>query len=82
VFLARLYCAVMLSRLLTVTFDAHDAGRLAQFWADILGREVVEGTGGLLLPGSKRITRRGRTCGIGFFTRRQRDCQTSRSTRS
>jgi catechol 2,3-dioxygenase-like lactoylglutathione lyase family enzyme len=45
------YCAVMLSRLLTVTFDAHDAARLAQFWAGVLGREVVEDAGGALLPG-------------------------------
>src|SRR4051794_5180054 len=41
----------MLSRLLTVTFDAHDAARLAQFWAGMLGREVVEDAGGALLPG-------------------------------
>ncbi|TDC38405.1 VOC family protein [Micromonospora sp. KC213] len=41
----------MLSRLLAVTFDAHDADRLARFWADLLGREVVEGAGGALLPG-------------------------------
>jgi catechol 2,3-dioxygenase-like lactoylglutathione lyase family enzyme len=41
----------MLSRLLTVTFDAHDAARLAQFWAGVLGREVVEDAGGVLLPG-------------------------------
>jgi Glyoxalase-like domain len=45
------YHAEMLSRLLTVTFDAHDAGRLAQFWAGLLGREVVEDAGGALLPG-------------------------------
>ena len=51
VLLACVYCAVMLSRLLTVTFDAHDAGRLAQFWANMLGREVVEDAGGALLPG-------------------------------
>jgi catechol 2,3-dioxygenase-like lactoylglutathione lyase family enzyme len=41
----------MLSQLLTVTFDAQDAARLAQFWADLLGREVVEDAGGALLPG-------------------------------
>ena len=41
----------MLSRLLTVTFDAHDAARLATFWAGVLGREVVEDAGGALLPG-------------------------------
>jgi catechol 2,3-dioxygenase-like lactoylglutathione lyase family enzyme len=38
----------MLSQMLTVTFDAHDPARLARFWADVLGREVV---GGALLPG-------------------------------
>ncbi|MEO3926773.1 VOC family protein [Micromonosporaceae bacterium B7E4] len=41
----------MLSRLLTVAFDAHDPARLAQFWAGILGREIVEEAGGALLPG-------------------------------
>ena len=41
----------MLSRMLTVTFDAHDPARLAQFWAGVLGREVVEDAGGALLPG-------------------------------
>jgi catechol 2,3-dioxygenase-like lactoylglutathione lyase family enzyme len=49
--LARVYGAVMLSRTLTVTFDAHDPARLAQFWAGVLGREVVEDAGGALLPG-------------------------------
>jgi len=41
----------MISPLLTVTFDAHDATRLAQFWAGVLGRKVVEEAGGALLPG-------------------------------
>jgi len=41
----------MPSRQLTVTFDAHDAARLARFWAGVLGRTVVEDAGGLLLPG-------------------------------
>ncbi|MFI6760968.1 VOC family protein [Micromonospora sp. NPDC050417] len=41
----------MLSGLLTVTFDAQDAAHLAQFWAGMLGREVVEAVGGALLPG-------------------------------
>jgi len=41
----------MLSRLLTVTFDAHDAARLARFWAGVLGREVVGDAGGVGLPG-------------------------------
>ncbi|WP_433387140.1 VOC family protein [Micromonospora sp. KLBMP9576] len=38
---ARVYCAVMTSRLLAVTFDAHAPARLAQFWAGMLGREVT-----------------------------------------
>jgi len=42
----------MFERRLTVTFDARDAARLAQFWAGLLGREVVEDAGGALLPGS------------------------------
>jgi len=49
--LARAYRAVMLSRLLAVTFDAHDPARLAQFWAGVLGREIVEDAGGALLLG-------------------------------
>ncbi|TDC81227.1 VOC family protein [Micromonospora sp. KC606] len=43
----------MLSRPLAVTFDTHDADRLARFWADLLGREVVEDAGGALLPGDE-----------------------------
>ncbi len=39
--------------LLAVTFDAHDPVRLAQFWAGVLGREVVEDPGGPLLPGDE-----------------------------
>ncbi|WDZ83726.1 VOC family protein [Micromonospora cathayae] len=38
-------------RLHSVTYDAHDPARLARFWADLLGREVVADAGGLLLPG-------------------------------
>ncbi|MEU8263216.1 VOC family protein [Micromonospora sp. NPDC048999] len=42
----------MISRLLAVTFDAHDPARVARFWAGVLGREVVEDVGGgALLPG-------------------------------
>jgi catechol 2,3-dioxygenase-like lactoylglutathione lyase family enzyme len=41
----------MRSRLLSVTFDAHDAARLARFWAGLLGREVGEDSGGALVPG-------------------------------
>jgi catechol 2,3-dioxygenase-like lactoylglutathione lyase family enzyme len=37
----------MLTRRLTVTFDAHDPARLATFWAGLLGREVVDS----FLPG-------------------------------
>ena len=49
--MARLYRAVMLPRLLTVTYDAREPDRVATFWAGLLGREVVEDAGGLLLPG-------------------------------
>ncbi|MDG4798123.1 VOC family protein [Micromonospora sp. WMMD1082] len=41
----------MLSRLLTVTFDAHDPARLARFWAGMLGRQIIEEAGAALLPG-------------------------------
>ncbi|GAA1851975.1 VOC family protein [Asanoa iriomotensis] len=40
----------MLSRSLTVTYDAHDPDRLARFWGGLLGREVV---GGAFLPGDE-----------------------------
>jgi catechol 2,3-dioxygenase-like lactoylglutathione lyase family enzyme len=40
------------SELLALTFDAQDAPRLAAFWADVLGREVVDDPRGALLPGS------------------------------
>ncbi|MEV6825228.1 VOC family protein [Amycolatopsis sp. NPDC051102] len=39
------------SRLLAVTFEADDPAEPARFWAGLLGREIVEDTGGLLLPG-------------------------------
>ena len=45
------YRVVMPLRLLAVTFDAHNPARVAQFWAGVLGRDVVEDTGGVLLPG-------------------------------
>jgi hypothetical protein len=38
-------------RLQAVTFDAADPGRLGRFWAELLGREVVETSLGVLLPG-------------------------------
>jgi catechol 2,3-dioxygenase-like lactoylglutathione lyase family enzyme/predicted enzyme related to lactoylglutathione lyase len=40
------------SELLALIFDAQDAPRLAAFWADVLGREVVDDPRGALLPGS------------------------------
>ena len=39
--------------MLTVTYDARDANRLAAFWAGMLGREAVEDGDGVLLPGSE-----------------------------
>jgi catechol 2,3-dioxygenase-like lactoylglutathione lyase family enzyme len=42
----------MRSRLLALTFDAHDPARLAGFWAGVLGRVVVDDLSGVLLPGS------------------------------
>ncbi|MFC6018442.1 VOC family protein [Plantactinospora solaniradicis] len=41
----------MRSRLLAVTFEAQDPARSAQFWAALLGREVIEDAVGVLLPG-------------------------------
>jgi predicted enzyme related to lactoylglutathione lyase len=42
----------MSSRLLALTFGAHDPARLAGFWAGVLGRVVVDDVRGALLPGS------------------------------
>ena len=39
-----------MSVLLAVAFDAQDPGRLAEFWAGVLGREVVEGPSGRSCP--------------------------------
>ncbi|MEV0227814.1 VOC family protein [Streptomyces sp. NPDC050704] len=41
----------MTCQLFAVCFDASQPLRLAQFWAGVLGREVVEDAGGALLPG-------------------------------
>jgi hypothetical protein len=41
----------MTCQLFAVCFDARQPLRLAQFWAGVLGREVVEEAGGALLPG-------------------------------
>lgn len=41
----------MTSRLLAVTFDARDPGRLARFWAKLLDRDVLADADGVLLPG-------------------------------
>ena len=41
----------MLSRPLTVTFEASEPARLARFWAALLDRPVVEDPGGMFVPG-------------------------------
>lgn len=41
----------MTSRLLAVTFAAHDPDRLARFWGGLLDRDVLADADGLLLPG-------------------------------
>jgi hypothetical protein len=40
-------------RLLCVAFDAQDHARVAQFWAGLLDREVVDDAGGALVPGDE-----------------------------
>ena len=45
------YGVPMTSRLLAVTFDAHDPDRLARFWAGLLDRDVLGDADGVLLPG-------------------------------
>ncbi len=42
----------MTSRLLALTFDAHEPAHLAGFWAEVLGRVAVDDARGALLPGS------------------------------
>jgi hypothetical protein len=44
----------MSSRLVAVTFDAHEPAGLAEFWGSVLGRDVVDEPGGALLPGDDR----------------------------
>jgi hypothetical protein len=39
------------SSLIAVTFDAHDPARVARFWGEMLGRDVVETSRGALLRG-------------------------------
>jgi hypothetical protein len=39
------------SRLVAVTFDAHEPARVAQFWAGMLARDVVSTEVGAMLPG-------------------------------
>jgi predicted enzyme related to lactoylglutathione lyase len=39
-------------RLLAVAFDAHDPARMARFWAALLGRDVADEGGGVLLAGT------------------------------
>jgi hypothetical protein len=39
------------SRLVSVTFAAHDPSRLGRFWAGLLGRDVVDDAHGVLVPG-------------------------------
>ena len=41
----------MPSRLVAVSFDAHDPAGLAAFWATMLGREAIGETSGAVLPG-------------------------------
>jgi hypothetical protein len=43
----------MTLRLEAVTFDAHDPGTVAGFWAGMLGREAVPEEHGVLLPGDE-----------------------------
>ncbi|MGK3205913.1 VOC family protein [Amycolatopsis sp. MEPSY49] len=42
----------MPSRLLAVTFEADNPAEPARFWAELLGRKIVEDDGGVLLPGA------------------------------
>jgi predicted enzyme related to lactoylglutathione lyase len=39
------------AQLVAVVFDANDPARLAQFWAGVLGRDVVGAADGAVLPG-------------------------------
>jgi catechol 2,3-dioxygenase-like lactoylglutathione lyase family enzyme len=50
--LARSSVRRMASRLLALTFEARDPARLADFWAGVLGRVIIDDPRGPLLPGS------------------------------
>jgi hypothetical protein len=41
-----------------IAFDAHDAAKVAQFWADTLGRQVADGAD----PPTPRFCRPSRCC--------------------
>jgi catechol 2,3-dioxygenase-like lactoylglutathione lyase family enzyme len=42
----------MSSRLVALSFESHDPAVMGAFWAGLLGREIVEEPGGVLLPGA------------------------------
>jgi hypothetical protein len=42
------------TRLVAVAFDAHEPREVARFWAELLGRSVVDEGDGVLLPGDDR----------------------------
>jgi hypothetical protein len=44
----------MPTRLVAVAFDAREPTAVARFWAELLGREVVDEDAGVLLPGDER----------------------------
>jgi len=41
-------------QLLAVTLDAHEPARVAQFWAGLLRREILDDAGSVFLPGDDR----------------------------
>lgn len=43
----------MSSELVAVTFDAHEPATTAAFWAALLGRDVIDEDGAILLPGDE-----------------------------
>ncbi|MGH3481059.1 MAG: VOC family protein, partial [Nocardioidaceae bacterium] len=44
----------MTTRLVAVAFDAREPTAVARFWAELLGREVLDEDDGVLLPGDER----------------------------
>ena len=68
---------------LGLSFDTHDAARVARFWADALGRQLADGAtahDAVVLPGDD--SQRRSTAGLPSSTRRTRRSRTASTSTS